>query len=952
MQRNRAWPWLLLVGSALSAFGCKSGAAAGGQGAQCVFNSDCDDDLRCSFERCHVSCAEAPCPDGDLCVVDGEGTQVCLLPEYESCERGHECPSPLVCAEDGVCRTSCSAASCPSGQLCSDEGLCVSVPSPSSGAGGTPAVGAGSTGGRSSPSTGGATGGVAEWSVDEWGHVSVCGWHGYGFAVAGPEGDSTITPDTFDGSLCAHGVIGAQDDWGGYALIGVNINQEPGEDTPNPSVEPRGDGIAIRVSNPGATELRLQIQDELGPESAEHRWCAVVSGTTDLVPWSEFNTECWSDTSGRDYEGQPINAVIVIVPGHNRHDTEYDFCIENLAPWGTACVGSAGSGGAPSTGGGPATGGGRTGGSETGGLPAIGGFPPIGGLPTIGGFPPIGGLSLAGFPSMGGVPIGGFPPIGGLFPPTGGLPLPGGTSPTAGAGAGGASGGAPTAGAPPTGGVIDTGCEDDEGYFCEDFESGTSRWQLSGQDWAVDETTSQSGSACLTDSPGGDYPRDADASATLARGVRLAAATDPILQFWHRLDIAVSDYAYVEVSLDYGLSWEPLGTFEDDDNTSTWSLQRLDLSAYAGEEVAFRFRLWDDDYSSSYVGDGWYLDDIRVMKPPGVMVGAGPDGCRAATTTRYFCDGFEAGLDTWLTSWSVTTTEPQSGAHSLTDSPDGDYERDADASLMLSRPIELSGTTTPQLRFWHRLDLAVSDYAYVEASLDHGMTWDVVRRFEDDDSTSTWSLQVLDLSEYSGSSVTLRFRVWDDDYSASYVGDGWTLDDVEIAEPAEPRSGTGPESCPEATTTRYFCDSFETGLEAWQTSWETTESVARTGAAAISDSPDGTYPRDADAGLTMQWPVDLRDATTPVLRFWHQLDVAVSDYAYVEVSADGGLTWTLLHRFEDDDNASTWSLQQLSLEDYAGEVVLVRFRLWDDDYSASYVGDGWSLDDVEIAELR
>ena len=36
---------------------------------------------------------------------------------------------------------------------------------------------------------------------------------------------------------------------------------------------------------------------------------------------------------------------------------------------------------------------------------------------------------------------------------------------------------------------------------------------------------------------------------------------------------------------------------------------------------------------------------------------------------------------------------------------------------------------------------------------------------------------------------------------------------------------------------------------------------------------------------------------------------------------------------------------------YAGQRVLVRFRLWDNMAGAAYIADGWYIDDVEIREL-
>jgi hypothetical protein len=218
------------------------------------------------------------------------------------------------------------------------------------------------------------------WTV-EGTYVSVCNWHGYAWALAGPETPgvnqtlSTATLRNGVGSaVCASGTVAAQADYGGYGLIGINIGQDPGEATPNVPVIPTGDGVQITVSNPGGTELRAQISDDLG-----NRWCAVLSGSGGMIPWSAFNTECWTTASGTDYALQPINAVGVVTPGHNTLDTNFDFCVESLTPVSPEC-------GTTSTGIGGATGsGGVPGEVGAGGSPAAGGVTGSGGaVPTPG----------------------------------------------------------------------------------------------------------------------------------------------------------------------------------------------------------------------------------------------------------------------------------------------------------------------------------------------------------------------------------------------------------------------------------------------------------------------------------------------------------------------------------------------------------------------------------------
>lgn len=164
------------------------------------------------------------------------------------------------------------------------------------------------------------------------GYIEADPWHGYIDNWTTGDG-STISPKTFDDiqnddSLCVMGNISAMPDWSGTALITMTINEDAertSAETWAPKV-PETEGIYVDVSNPGKTELRVQI------ESGGSRWCAVIdkSGGT-FIQWSLFNTHCW-DNSGAYYAGEPIAKVGVLMPGHNRDDRPYHYCIEEMYP--------------------------------------------------------------------------------------------------------------------------------------------------------------------------------------------------------------------------------------------------------------------------------------------------------------------------------------------------------------------------------------------------------------------------------------------------------------------------------------------------------------------------------------------------------------------------------------------------------------------------------------------
>ncbi len=143
---------------------------------------------------------------------------------------------------------------------------------------------------------------------------------------------------------------------------------------------------------------------------------------------------------------------------------------------------------------------------------------------------------------------------------------------------------------------------------------------------------------------------------------------------------------------------------------------------------------------------------------------------------------FDGGtLQGWTTngSWGVTTAYAHSGSYSVTDSPGGNYVDNTNTSL-ISPVLDLTGTTSPTLSFYHRYTLEPSfDYGYVEISTNGGVTFgSPVRSYTG--TLSTFTQVTIDLSPYkSSNNVVIRFRLTSD-FSVTY--DGWYIDDIVISQ--------------------------------------------------------------------------------------------------------------------------------------------------------------------------
>ncbi|MBE9508121.1 MAG: immune inhibitor A [Chloroflexi bacterium] len=130
----------------------------------------------------------------------------------------------------------------------------------------------------------------------------------------------------------------------------------------------------------------------------------------------------------------------------------------------------------------------------------------------------------------------------------------------------------------------------------------------------------------------GDYVwwsnRGDESDMTLTRAFDLSDVSEATLEFWAWYDIEEDwDYAYVEISTDGGQTWEflttPSGTSTNPNlnsfgwaytggsggETPEWIQERVDLSAYAGQEVLIRFEYITD---AAVNRPGFVLDDVAI----------------------------------------------------------------------------------------------------------------------------------------------------------------------------------------------------------------------------------------------------------------------------------------------------------------------------------------------------
>lgn len=164
--------------------------------------------------------------------------------------------------------------------------------------------------------------------------------------------------------------------------------------------------------------------------------------------------------------------------------------------------------------------------------------------------------------------------------------------------------------------------------------------------------------------------------------------------------------------------------------------------------------------------------------------------------------------------------------------------------------------------------------------------------------------------------------------------------------------------------TLQFADD-ATGTTNWTGNFGTTTATYVSPTRSFTDSPTGDYPNNAFRTYTLNNIVDLTHATAAGCSFWAKWDIEADyDYARMEVSTDNGTTWIgqcgLYTNPGISANGSvqpqggpvydgvqgTWVLEEISLSDYIGQNIRIRFVLASDNGTRA---DGFYFDDFKLS---
>jgi hypothetical protein len=425
--------------------------------------------------------------------------------------------------------------------------------------------------------------------------------------------------------------------------------------------------------------------------------------------------------------------------------------------------------------------------------------------------------------------------------------------------------------------------------------------------------------------------------------IRFRLETDKtiVMDGWHIDDVSISDLPHPVTlfepsnpgctSLD--LSW----TQNLDPGFASYNIYRSTApGADLNSELVTTIT---DQATTEYTDTGLqpettYFYRVYVVDNYDIYAGSKEENGTTLSCGFPFFHDFESGIGDWVLDapWALTDEDAYGGTWCLTDSPGEDYANNIDKSARIT--INLGGSARPLLTFWHRYSFeSYCDFGYVEISIDEGATWKKLF-FVTGLSDTNWMQERIDLTEYAGIEIDLRFHIVTD---GSVTSDGWYIDDVAITENT-------------ATLDYPFSDDMEAteSENNWiKSTWRRNTLDSYSGSYSITESPDGDHVNYVYTGLTLAGTIDLTTSLNPQLTFWHRYRLGYSSYARVYISPNGGRDWIKIWEAGNNATQNEWTRLQLDLSPYMGSSeAVIRFQVEDTSSSSNYYG--WFIDDVEL----
>ncbi|HAA18345.1 MAG TPA: hypothetical protein DCP28_06090, partial [Cytophagales bacterium] len=301
--------------------------------------------------------------------------------------------------------------------------------------------------------------------------------------------------------------------------------------------------------------------------------------------------------------------------------------------------------------------------------------------------------------------------------------------------------------------------------YAESFESGTGAWQQTtcdDIDWTRDASGTPSRNTGPSSGSAGSYymyveassPNYPDKTSNLYANVDLTGSSSATLGFdYHSYGTAADVTLALQVSTNGGTSFSTAWSMTGNQGNQ-WNNASVDLSAYLGSTVKFRFV---GTTGASWQGDV-AIDDVSVSNS-------------AAAVTLYSQGWESGGMGDWTnnTGDDFNWTARSGGTPSNNTGPSGAVEGSfynytevsganypSKVAIMTSPAISLAGQSEAGLTFSYHMYGASNMGGLVLEASSNGSSWSNVWS-RSGNQGNQWFTSDVDLSAYAGGNVYLRF---------------------------------------------------------------------------------------------------------------------------------------------------------------------------------------------------
>ena len=215
------------------------------------------------------------------------------------------------------------------------------------------------------------------------------------------------------------------------------------------------------------------------------------------------------------------------------------------------------------------------------------------------------------------------------------------------------------------------------------------------------------------------------------------------------------------------LSFSNLDVLEETNGTIQYTLIN---ETQVGDPIVFEI----------IINNGSYDTKILLNKIFGSLIPVFED-IGDSTTDNFDNDG-----------WGIINTTFVSPSSSITESPNGNYQNNENKTIKLSENINLTNAIGANVTFYAKWDIENNwDYVQLEVSTDNGNSWiPQCGLFTNEGSSNggqpsgqplydgiqnTWVLEQINLSDYLGEEITMRFKFESD---GEVRADGFYFDNL------------------------------------------------------------------------------------------------------------------------------------------------------------------------------